>query len=414
MKFAGMRRGFAWALLALVVVPAVLLALFTNGGFETGDFTGWTKTTFLNPSLSGSPPFTTANIIRNAGGSDQSIIVTAATPETGVDPRLGPAATLKFPKFGVFSARVNGPTTGFISNTIKQQTITAAGDVDTVDGKIHVRFTYAPVLENPSHPPQTQPYFAVILRNVTRSTTLFETLNFSNQPGVPWKPSPLNPSVLYTDWQIVDIAPPLSALAVGDTIEIEVIGADCGAGGHYGYIYADAFGAQIPGLSITKIASPDPVAPGANLTYTITYRNSGSTSVSNVVVKETVPANTTFVSVSNTTACSEALGVVTCNFGTLNPGDIANVQVVVAVSATATGTINNGNYTIEGTGLPPTLGPLVQTTVGGAPPPTPTPTPTITPTVVGPAAVVPTLSFPMLALFGIALATLGFFIMRRH
>lgn len=399
-----------WALLVLVVVPAVLLALFTNGGFETGDFTGWTKTAFLNPGLSGSPPFTTANIVRSPGGSDQSIIVTAAAPETGVDPRLGPTATLKFPKFGMFSARVNGPITGLISNTILQQTTTTAGDVDPADGKIHVRFTYAPVMENPSHQPQQQPYFAVIVRNVTRSTTLFETLNFSNQPGVPWKPSPLDPAVLYTDWQIVDIAPPLSALAVGDTIEIEVIGADCSLGGHYGYVYVDAFGAQIPGLSVTKTASPDPVSPGANLTYTITYRNSGSTPVSNVVVKETVPADTTFVSVSNTTACSQASGVVTCNFGTLNPGDLASVQVVVAVSPTATGTINNGNYTIEGTGLPPTLGPLVQTTVGGAPPPTPT----VTQTVPGPPAVVPTLSFPMLALFGIALAGIAFVLMRRH
>jgi uncharacterized repeat protein (TIGR01451 family) len=398
MKPARYRRYLPWAILGLLVLPGILLAIFTNGGFESGDFTDWTKTTYINPSLSGTPPFTTANIVRNAGGSDQSVTVTAAAPETGVDPRLGATATLKFPKFGVFSARINGPTTGRISNTITQQSTTTAADVDPVDNLIHVRFTYAPVMENPQHSPEDQPYFAVILRNVTKSTVLFETLNFSNQPGVPWKPSPLNPSVLYTDWQIVDIAPPLTALAIGDTIEIEVIGADCALGGHYGYVYADAFGAQIPGLSVTKAASPDPVSLGANLTYTFTYRNTGSTTVTGVIVKETIPADTTFVSVSDPN-CSHAAGVVTCNFSSLAPGALGNFNVVVAVSATATGSISNGNYTIEGVGLPPTLGPLIQTTIGG----------------IGGsgAAEIPTLSEWALAALAVALAAIGVLVLRR-
>jgi hypothetical protein len=107
MKRARYRGYLPWAILGLLVIPGILLAIFTNGGFESGDFTGWTKTTYLNPGLSGTPPFTTANIVRNVGGSDQTITVTAAAPETGVDPRLGPTATLKFPNFCVFSARNN-------------------------------------------------------------------------------------------------------------------------------------------------------------------------------------------------------------------------------------------------------------------------------------------------------------------
>lgn len=397
MKRARYRGYLPWAILGLLVIPGILLAIFTNGGFESGDFTGWTKTTYSNPGLSGTPPFTTANIVRNTGGSDQTITVTAAAPETGVDPRLGPTATLKFPKFGVHSARINGPTTGRVSNTIKQQSTTTASDVDPVDNLIHVRFTYAPVLENPQHNPDDQPYFAVILRNVTRSTTLFETLNFSNQPGVPWITSPLSSNVLYTGWQIVDIAPPITALAVGDTIEIEVIGADCALGGHYGYVYADAFGAQIPGLSVTKVASPDPAPAGSNITYTFTYRNTGSTTVTGVIVKETIPADTTFVSVSDPN-CSHAAGLITCNLGSLNAGALGTFNVVVAVSPTATGSINNGNYTIEGAGLPPTLGPLIQTTIGG---------------IAGPTAAVPTLSEWALGALAVALAAIAVLLLRR-
>ncbi len=353
-------------LLLALLAPTALAALFTNGGFETGDFTGWTKSTFINNGLSGSPPFTGANIVRTPGGTDQTVTVTAAAPETGVDPRLGPAATLKFPKFGSFSARVNGPTTGRISNTIKQQTTTTPSDVDPSDSRVHVRFAYAPVLENPTgHTESEQPFFYVALRNVTRGNAiLYESLNFSNQAGVPWKTSPASAGVLYTDWQIVDIAPGSPALQVGDTVELEVTAADCSLGGHYGYVYVDGFGSQIPGLSVTKTATPSSVARGGQLTYNFIYRNSGSSAVSNVVVKETIPADTSFVSVSDTTACSHASGIVTCNFGTMNPGDQGTFSIVVAVSANPAGaSINNGNYTIEGTGVAATLGPLVTTPI---------------------------------------------------
>jgi uncharacterized repeat protein (TIGR01451 family) len=171
--------------------------------------------------------------------------------------------------------------------------------------------------------------------------------------------------LLYTDWRIGDIAPGNSQLAVGDVVEIEVIGAGCAYSGHFGYIYVDAFGRDIPGLFIRKVADRTLVAPGDTLTYTFTYRNAGTASVDNVVVRETVPAQATFASVSDTTNCSEAAGVVTCNFGTLAAGGSGTFQVAVTVNVGATGFIDNGNYTIEGTGVGPTLGPLVSVPLTG-------------------------------------------------
>jgi uncharacterized repeat protein (TIGR01451 family) len=49
-------------------------------------------------------------------------------------------------------------------------------------------------------------------------------------------------------------------------------------------------------LSVTKVDSPDPVAAGNNLTYTITVANSGPDPALTVELRDTVPANTTFVS----------------------------------------------------------------------------------------------------------------------
>jgi uncharacterized repeat protein (TIGR01451 family) len=364
-----MTRNRTWVMAAVLVLltvfSAYLLAAFVNGGFESGDFTGWTKSSYLNDQgLVGTQPYSGASITRTAGGdSTESVIVTAVPPETGVDPLLGAGASLRFPKFGVYSARVNNNFANYHSNSIVQQATMASADVDPSDSKVHIRFAFAPVLENPAHAANQQPYFYVGVRNVTRSNALlYESLNFSNEPGVPWKTAS---GLLYTDWRIGDIAPGNSQLAVGDVVEIEVIGAGCSLGGHFGYIYVDAFGRDLPGLSVQKVADKTLVAPGDTLTYTFTYGNGGAASVDNVVVTETVPAQTSFASVSDTTHCSQAAGVVTCSFGTMAAGASGTFQVAVTVNVGATGFISNGNYTIAGTGVGPTLGPLVSVPLTG-------------------------------------------------
>ena len=364
-----MMRNRTWVMAAVLVLltvfSAYLFAAFVNGGFEIGDFTGWTKSSYLNDQgLVGTQPYSGASITRSPGGDiNESVIVTAAAPETGVDPVLGAGASLRFPKFGTYSARVNSSVPNYHSNSIVQQATMASADVDPSDSKVHIRFAFAPVLQDPGHPASDQPYFYVGVRNVTRSNALlYESLNFSNEAGVPWK---ISGGVLYTDWRIGDIAPGNSQLAVGDVVEIEVIGAGCAQSGHFGYIYVDAFGRDIPGLLIQKVADRTLVAPGDTLTYTFTYRNGGTASVDNVIVRETVPPQTTFASVSDTTNCSEAAGVVTCTFGTLAAGGSGTFQVAVTVNVGATGFINNGNYTIEGTGIGPTLGPLVSVPLTG-------------------------------------------------
>ena len=68
----------AWIVLPLALTALSLslclapnaLALFSNGGFESGSLTGWTTSTFLNPGLNGSAPFTGSDIVRDAGGTD--------------------------------------------------------------------------------------------------------------------------------------------------------------------------------------------------------------------------------------------------------------------------------------------------------------------------------------------------------
>lgn len=166
-----------------------------------------------------------------------------------------------------------------------------------------------------------------------------------------------------------------------------------------------------PGLTISKGAPPT-VSPGSNLTYTITYGNTGGVAATSVVIKDPVPAGTTFVSATG--GGTFAAGVVTWNIGTITAGTSGlTVSFTVNVTA-ASGSVNNVNYTIEGTGVSPIPGPPVSTTITAGPTPTPTPTPTPAPPPGGAAAPVPALSFGMLAFLATALAGLGLLAIRRN
>src|SRR5439155_764372 len=122
-----------------------------------------------------------------------------------------------------------------------------------------------------------------------------------------------------------------------------------------------------PVLNISKTDAPDPVAPGSNITYTISYSNTGNANATGVVITDTIPANTSFVSATG--GGTLAAGVVTWNIGALAAGASTSVQLVVAVaSPLANGTvITNGTYSIDSNETAPTNGAAITTTVSSAP-----------------------------------------------
>ena len=116
-------------------------------------------------------------------------------------------------------------------------------------------------------------------------------------------------------------------------------------------------------LTISKKCSGDRDL-GSNLTYTITYGNTGNTNATGVVIKDTVPAGTSFVSATGGGTLSA--GVVTWNIGTVNAGVTGQtVSFTVNVNTTA-GSITNSTYSIEAAGISPVAGSPVVTTVGSA------------------------------------------------
>jgi len=114
-----------------------------------------------------------------------------------------------------------------------------------------------------------------------------------------------------------------------------------------------------PGLTISKTAVSS-ITTNTNFTYTISYANTGQTNAANVVIKDPLPSGVTFVSASN--GGTFANGVVTWNIGALAAGGSGTLTLTVTATAT-TGSIVNANYTIEGTGITPVVGPPVTTVI---------------------------------------------------
>ena len=96
-------------------------------------------------------------------------------------------------------------------------------------------------------------------------------------------------------------------------------------------------------LAITSHTdSPDPITQGAgNISYFVTYSNLSTSGASNVVLTDTIPAASTYVSSSANAGgtCSQSAGIVTCNWASISAGQSPTTTIVV--TPTAAGTLTN-------------------------------------------------------------------------
>ncbi len=99
-------------------------------------------------------------------------------------------------------------------------------------------------------------------------------------------------------------------------------------------------------LSVTNTAAPNPVTAGNNITYTQVVTNNGPSAADNATVIQSVPTNTTFVSMgapagwSCITPVSGGTGNVVCSNVSLAGSTAATFSMVVKVNAgTANGTV---------------------------------------------------------------------------
>ena len=93
-------------------------------------------------------------------------------------------------------------------------------------------------------------------------------------------------------------------------------------------------------LAVTNTDSPDPVAVGQQLTYTVGVANAGPSSATGITLTDTLPAGVTFNSATPSQgSCSQSGGTVTCSLGTL--ANTAGASVSIKVTPQSLGTITN-------------------------------------------------------------------------
>lgn len=98
-------------------------------------------------------------------------------------------------------------------------------------------------------------------------------------------------------------------------------------------------------VAVTKVDLVDPIIldtdnPTAQVTYEVTVVNNGPELAENVVVTDTLPATTTYVSATpEVGSCGHAAGVVTCNLGDMAVG--AEVMITIVVQTESLGEVTD-------------------------------------------------------------------------
>ncbi|HJT23485.1 MAG TPA: DUF11 domain-containing protein, partial [bacterium] len=92
----------------------------------------------------------------------------------------------------------------------------------------------------------------------------------------------------------------------GQQCTIVVSEYDCGQGGHYGWGYFDCphwISCPNPSITFTKANNPTGhVSEGQTITYTLAYKNTGTSPINGVVINDTIPTGTSLLSGSVTSS----------------------------------------------------------------------------------------------------------------
>jgi len=356
-------------------------SFFVNGGFETGTAGSapanpWTVTTYLSPNgFTAQTPQTIAGLNLASGGTALTVIENSASgPLTQIDPDLGSSVSLRWPRYGNQMVSVNQQTASTVAaknvNMLSQSVNVTSNDVDPVDNQVHLRFTFAPILQAAGHPTNEQPYYLILVTDETQGKTLYEDFAYVGQSGIPWQTfnTESNGPIDYTDWQLVDVASQAAGFSVGDQIQLQIVAAGDQPGGFYGKVWVDGVGRGIEGITVEGSAPPSS-NPGANFSYTLAYQNGASTSESDVVVTFVTPPNTTYQNsytpgLSCTTPAVGTAGTVICNVGGLPSGASGSFTVTVLPTGAAGTSLVMRNYGISSDQETTLLGPPITTQIG--------------------------------------------------
>jgi uncharacterized repeat protein (TIGR01451 family) len=306
------------------VTTGALTANFTINGTATfnTDYTQSGATTFAPPN--GTVDF--------AAGSSTATVTVDPTADTTVEPDETVILTVA-PGTGYNVAAMNNSATGTITNDDTDVSVAVAPSSVAEDGATNLVYTFT---RN-----------GVTSGGLTVNFTIGGTATFSTdytQVGAATFVPP-NGTVIFgagNSTATVTVNPTADMTSEPDETVILTVAAGTGynvstpSSATGTILNDDAVDVEIA----AKTDTPDPVCVGANITYTIGFRNNASGAAPNAKVSDTIPANTTFVSATLPAGWSRADAEVAGGTGTLMftnasvaGGGTASFTVVVKINA---------------------------------------------------------------------------------
>jgi hypothetical protein len=227
-----------------LLVAGVLLwaspafALFVNGDFETGDFTGW---------------LLQYGRVVGAGGG-----ITWGYPDHGLRTVIDDTATMPGqtidvdPYTGQYMARINDIFGNYHATKIWQEDAITQQDIDN-GAVLYVNWGAALVEPSNVHPVGDQPFFGITVtaKGAVQDTFYADALT---KQGGGWVNAGYQGGDLWYktgQWSL-----DLSSFSIGDLVKVDMYVSDCGWGAHGGYAFLDSIGTVKPPPPPCAIPAP--------------------------------------------------------------------------------------------------------------------------------------------------------------
>jgi len=227
--------------------------------------------------------------------------------------------------------------------------------------------TYTQVLSNTSGVAVTQP--VTVTQNLPANTTFVsaaktagnQNWTCANGAGVITCTDTSAGNYVNNNTTTFTVVVTVSAAAANGTVITDTVNAQ---GANTGVATQTAnVTVQTPDLSMTQSAAPNPVATGANITYTETVTNNSANAAVGATLTQSTPTGTTFVSAAaaagwtcGTVPAVGGTGTITCTANATMAGGTTtgNFSIVVAVnSGTVGGSTITNTATVSETGTDP-------------------------------------------------------------
>lgn len=221
-----MRPRFWLVSLGMLFIATSSWGAFVNGGFESGDLTGWTETHGYW-----------------YGGSNYSSSA-YAQKTTVVTPGLDAISGQQMVPYGSYGVRINDSTNGRHFSRLSQSL------TNNQDTSVH--FAWFAVLEE-AHGVGDSSHFRVTLHDDTANTDLYNVaFDVASLPGDFTRSSVYN-WWWYNPWRVVSLD---TTSAIGHDLTLSVLASDCPYSGHGGYAFVDGFTVNIPPPDPTGVPEP--------------------------------------------------------------------------------------------------------------------------------------------------------------